>query len=218
MQALVPSCEHHFKCTIADPISSLRNLGILDLCPPTHIYLRNLTMPSLRSLLVASFSLSTLTLAQTQPQTTEQDLDIPHGQDLRRLLQTLPSQSLHAILDDHLSPKWQDGVFEEEARAIEAIHIDDPSLATRLVEMAKQAVPKFELFKRQNATDTTTSQAPVVANPPTSTDAPAPAPQTTTPAPAPAPATTTSADQPTPAPAQGKNHFVAYVYVFPPCL
>ncbi|KAF2434117.1 hypothetical protein EJ08DRAFT_646972 [Tothia fuscella] len=69
----------------------------------------------------------------------------------QELLNAIPEESIHAALHKHLDTKYQDGVWEHDRSAIEAVHSVDPSTATRLLVGAA-----LDLIKRQNPANTTT--------------------------------------------------------------
>ncbi|KAK5007979.1 hypothetical protein LTR16_010714, partial [Cryomyces antarcticus] len=125
-------------------------------------------MLSIRNILFLAPLVSSLTLsafAQRQPEPSK-DTDRLEGiHNFRDLLNALPAESLHAALEGHLRPKYQDGVFEGDQRAMEAVHNDNPPLATRLMEIAKaDVVAKMDLRKRQNNGTVSTSSPVVVVD------------------------------------------------------
>ena len=97
-----------------------------------------------------------------------------HGEDegfagLQKLLDQVDPPSLHAALHDLSPKKFKHGMFQDDRTAVEAIHKDEPSLATSVVYVAKHNVMediKKDLVKRavdiSNGTTTTTTPAPVV--------------------------------------------------------
>ncbi|KER00519.1 hypothetical protein AUEXF2481DRAFT_140829 [Aureobasidium subglaciale EXF-2481] len=111
-------------------------------------------MPSIRSLLVAGLQVTGLALADF----AEYQVNTPDVGGFKQLLGHLPEESIHAALSGHLGGKYQAGVFEADHRAMEHIHKDNPSLASRLIEIAKHDVAvRAELRKRQdNSADNTT--------------------------------------------------------------
>ena len=119
-------------------------------------------MPLVKQLLL-SLSLASWAFSQTQPEPS--DLSVEGHAEFRDLLEALPEQSIHAALQDNLLPKYQDGVYEHDKSALEAVHSDNPPLATRLL-----AVAALDLIKRQNfSTSATTSNSETTTpNPPPS--------------------------------------------------
>ncbi|KAI4194489.1 MAG: hypothetical protein LQ350_007740 [Teloschistes chrysophthalmus] len=87
-------------------------------------------------------------------------------EEFNRLLDQVDPPSLHAALHDYSPKKFKHGMFKEDRTAVEAIHKEEPSLASSIIAVAKRQ----ELPKRQdvpsNATVPTTSQA-APANPQT---------------------------------------------------
>ncbi|KAI4249456.1 MAG: hypothetical protein LQ352_005633 [Teloschistes flavicans] len=87
-------------------------------------------------------------------------------EEFNRLLDQVDPPSLHAALHDYSPKKFKHGMFKEDRVAVEAIHKEEPSLASSIIAVAKRQ----ELPKRQdvptNATVPTTSQA-APANPQT---------------------------------------------------
>ena len=121
-------------------------------------------MLSLRSILLFGLPLVSLCSAQSQQKPNEADSEII---SLNELVNLLPEESVKAALHDNLA-QYRDGVYEHGKNAIEAIHNDDPQLATKLVDQVlQQEIERQELRKRQNSNATsstviTTSSATVV--------------------------------------------------------
>lgn len=115
-------------------------------------------MPSLRSLFLIALSLSTVAVVA---ESGDDDRDA-----FEALLNTVPSESLHAALHSLPSPKYGHGVFENDRTAIEAVRRHDPAVATSLVRMAKR--------QGTNQTATTSVEAEASVEP-------APTPQTSLP-------------------------------------
>ena len=104
-------------------------------------------MPSIRSILLFSLSISSICGAQNQAQPSNNVLTLEEAVEL------LPEESVRAALRDNLAPKYRDGVFEHGKKAIESIHNVDPQLATKVVDEAIQReLENQELKKRQNGT------------------------------------------------------------------
>ncbi|KAF6240472.1 hypothetical protein HO173_001140 [Letharia columbiana] len=85
---------------------------------------------------------------------------------LQKLLDQVDAPSLHAALHDLSPKKFKHGMFQDDRTAVEAIHKDEPSLATSVVNIAKRNVMediKKDLAKRaqeiSNGTTTTTTPA-----------------------------------------------------------
>ena len=88
---------------------------------------------------------------------------------LQKLLDQVDPPSLHAALHDLSPKKFKHGMFQDDRTAVEAIHKDEPSLATSVVYVAKHNVMediKKDLVKRavdvSNGNATTTTPATVV--------------------------------------------------------
>ncbi|CAF9907072.1 MAG: hypothetical protein ALECFALPRED_003057 [Alectoria fallacina] len=88
---------------------------------------------------------------------------------LQKLLDQVDAPSLHAALHDLSPKKFKHGMFQDDRMAVEAIHKDEPSLATSVVKIAKRNVMediKQDLAKRaqeiSNGTTTTTTPAAIV--------------------------------------------------------
>jgi len=113
--------------------------------------------------ILLSLSLATSAFSQINPEPS--DLSVDRHAEFRELLEALPEQSIHAALQDHLHPKYRDGVYEHDKSALEAVHSDNPPLATRLL-----AVAALDLIKRQNGSaPTSTSTTNADTTPPPST-------------------------------------------------
>ena len=56
----------------------------------------------------------------------------------RSLLEQADPTVLHEALHQATPDKFRDGVFEKDILAIEAVHRDDPPLATRVLELARR--------------------------------------------------------------------------------
>jgi len=123
------------------------------------------TMRLLRQILLP-LSITRWAFSQSQPEPS--DLSVNKHDEFRELLEALPEQSIHAALQENLHPKYQDGVYQHDKSALEAVHSDNPPLATRLL-----AVAALDLIKRQNGTvptsTSTTSSDTTTPNPPPST-------------------------------------------------
>ncbi|KAL8701675.1 MAG: hypothetical protein Q9201_004778 [Fulgogasparrea decipioides] len=85
-------------------------------------------------------------------------------EEFNKLLDQVDPPSLHAALHDYSPKKFKHGMFKEDRTAVEAIHKEEPSLASTIVAIAKRQV----LHKRQdspsNGTASATSQD--AGNPP----------------------------------------------------
>lgn len=111
--------------------------------------------------ILLSLSLASWAFPQSQPEPS--DLSVDRHAVFRELLEALPEQSIRAALQKKLHPKYQDGVYEHDKSALEAVHSANPPLATSLL-----AVAALDLIKRQNGSaPTSTSTTP--PNPPPST-------------------------------------------------
>ena len=129
-------------------------------------------MMSIRMVLVTALAVVTFVFAQPSPQTSEQH-DVNSRQEFKDLLEALPEDSLHTAL--HLHPQFRDGVYEKYKSAVEAVHQDNPPLATRLL-----AIAALDLIKRQNNSVSATPNTPTTSIPPTSANKPPPASSTPT--------------------------------------
>ena len=129
-------------------------------------------MPSIRNILSVSL-LVTLSSSLVHPHLNHQE---PQAQEedsglagLQKLMDQVDPPSLHAALHDLSPKKFKHGMFQDDRTAVEAIHKDEPSLATSVVAVAKRNVLediKKDLAKRaqdiSNGTTTTTTPAPAV--------------------------------------------------------
>jgi len=122
-------------------------------------------MFSIHKSLFLVLPLLALVLAQASPEPSSGPETIAKKVDLNKsfqdLLNALPEESLHTALHNH-HPKFQDGIYEHDRTAVEKVHSEDPSLATRLLSAAK-----VELIRRQGnntipSSATTSSPPPVV--------------------------------------------------------
>ncbi|KAI9678053.1 MAG: hypothetical protein M1817_005997 [Caeruleum heppii] len=87
-------------------------------------------MPSLRSLIVLALSVCVLTSAADSVDADREAFEA--------LLNTIPSESLHAALHGLPSPRYDHGVFQDDRTAIEAVRRHNAAAATSLVRMAKR--------------------------------------------------------------------------------
>ncbi|KAL8751570.1 MAG: hypothetical protein Q9184_006026, partial [Pyrenodesmia sp. 2 TL-2023] len=79
-------------------------------------------------------------------------------EELQKLLDQADQASLHAALHDYSPKKFKHGMFKEDRTAVEAIHREQPSLASTIVAVAKrQDIPS----------NGTAPASPPVANSPT---------------------------------------------------
>ena len=126
-------------------------------------------MLSIRNILSISLLLSLVTSlvhphgVHQQPQDQEADAGFA---GLQKLLEEVDAPSLHAALHDLSPKKFKHGMFQDDRTAVQAIHKDEPSLATSVVAVAKRNVMediKKDMAKRaqdiSNGTTTTTSPA-----------------------------------------------------------
>ncbi|KAI9791679.1 MAG: hypothetical protein M1833_001345 [Piccolia ochrophora] len=84
-------------------------------------------MPLVRTLLPALLAFSTLTLAVPSDDKQFQDL-----------LNDVPKEDLHSALHEFAQGKFQHGVFQQDRTAVEAVHKDEPDMATSIVHLAKR--------------------------------------------------------------------------------
>lgn len=103
-------------------------------------------MPSFRSFLLISLFLARLsTFVIAEPSYAEREKDKETLADLeafQRLLDQVDPPALHAALHKHSPKKFEHGIFQEDRTAVEAVHREDASLATKIASLA--------LAKRQN--------------------------------------------------------------------
>ncbi|KAL9075952.1 MAG: hypothetical protein Q9161_001346 [Pseudevernia consocians] len=126
-------------------------------------------MHSIRNVLSISLLLTLLSPfvhAHQAPQDQEEESGFA---GLQKLLDQVDAPSLHAALHDLSPKKFKHGMFQDDRTAVEAIHKDEPSLATSVVNVAKRNVMediKQDLAKRaqdiSNGTTTTTTPAAIV--------------------------------------------------------
>lgn len=118
--------------------------------------------------------------------------------ELDELISSLPEGSVKAALRDSLAPKYRDGVFEGDRRAIETLRLESPQLATKIVEHALYMEAVKDALRRRQNNNATSSDQPTTssAEPTQSSDAssdestPTPTPSSSEPAP--------TSDEPTP--------------------
>jgi len=108
-------------------------------------------MLHLRNLLLYSLSLATVVHSQSTPQPST-EIASDQSFDFQELLNAIPEESIHAALHSVLDAKYQDGVYEHDRSAVEAVRKDDPPTATKVLVGAA-----LDLIKRQNSNTTTTS-------------------------------------------------------------
>ncbi|KAL8825322.1 MAG: hypothetical protein Q9170_007839 [Blastenia crenularia] len=82
-------------------------------------------------------------------------------EEFSKLLDQVDPPSLHAALHDYSPKKFKHGMFKEDRTAVEAIHREQPSLASSIVAMAKrQDIP---------SNGTAPASSPAAGNSPTTT-------------------------------------------------
>ncbi|KAL9017628.1 MAG: hypothetical protein Q9185_005024 [Variospora sp. 1 TL-2023] len=79
--------------------------------------------------------LLTVAKADQRPQDAETGADVP---EFSELLNQVDPESLHAALHDYSPKKFKHGMFKEDRTAAEAIHREQPSLASTIVAIAKR--------------------------------------------------------------------------------
>ncbi|PQE16941.1 vta1 like domain-containing protein [Rutstroemia sp. NJR-2017a BBW] len=119
-------------------------------------------MPSLRHLLFTFMVVALLTITVVSAAATNRipENAAPSAEDQQAfvdLLDTVDPAMLHEVLHQHMKEKYQDGVFEDDKRAMVAVHNEEPAVANALVEAAKVNA-MIELLKRQASN--TTAAAP----------------------------------------------------------
>ncbi|KAI9652335.1 MAG: hypothetical protein M1831_006882 [Alyxoria varia] len=127
-------------------------------------------MPSRRSLstwLLAIVLVSPATLASKKRLPRDNSADRPDDQQFQKLLDQVPQKNLHEALHE-LHPAFKDGVFEGVRPAAEAVHDEDPALASHVVTTASQMK---SLDKRQLGNSTSTPDS-YPSNTPTPTNTP----------------------------------------------
>lgn len=128
-------------------------------------------MPSIRSLLLLALPIiSTCTASPSHPRRNENDQ--VEGQEQRHtnaqsnsdyavlssIIESLPEETVEAALQHNLAGKYREGVFEHGKKALEAVHLADPELATKMVgEALVKEMEKVDLRKRQNGTEQSTT-------------------------------------------------------------
>lgn len=128
-------------------------------------------MLSLQTLLVLLSAASAVTCAETvHAHEREARAIIKPSSESGSLLDSVKGGWLHETLKE-LHPAFGAGVFENDEPALAAVHAENPSLASKIVSIAR-----VELAKRQNASttsveDVTTSTAVVVVDPTTTSSA-----------------------------------------------
>lgn len=180
----------HMLCN-ADPlIQSRSTAAVLRILELISHYLPDktghaFTMLCFRNILSASLFLIALTsCAWGQQQEPEGDLET-----FQKLLEQVDPPSLHEALHSVSGKKYKHGAFPEDRTAVEVIHKEEPSVATRIVKLARrQDNEVIDLGKRQGpdiSNGTTPTNTPPGPNPETSTRVtPVPqTPQSSTPAP-----------------------------------
>ena len=104
-------------------------------------------MPSFKALLLGSAlfvqCLYTATAVprqrpEGQPINAEAQADV---QAFQKLLDQVDPTALHSALHQHSPTPFRDGIFKEDRTAAEALHRDNPPLATSIVAMAKRQEP-----------------------------------------------------------------------------
>jgi len=118
--------------------------------------------------LVLSFPLVACVLSQSRPEPSDVEPSSDHREQFLELLEALPEESIHAALHKNLHPKYQDGVYEHDKAALEAVHSVNAPLATRVL-----AVAALDLIKRANVSVPSTSSAADPPSDPTTADPPA---------------------------------------------
>ncbi|KAG8526769.1 uncharacterized protein KY384_008198 [Bacidia gigantensis] len=126
-------------------------------------------MASIRSI-IQCILLLTLTRPSISTEANDQDQETQVDQDaFQHLLAQVDPPALHAALHDFSPRKFAHGMFPEDRTAVEAIHREEPDIATGILKMAK-------LGKRQvaNGTLTTSTSPPESQVPATTRVAPVP--------------------------------------------
>ena len=116
-------------------------------------------MLTLHKILAASLLL-TLVSSFTPAQPIEEWDNEDGIQAFKNLLAQVDATSLHEALHSFRPKKFKHGMFESDHTAVEVIHKEEPSVATRIIELAKRTHDdvKKDMAKRQdNGTVTTTS-------------------------------------------------------------
>ena len=126
-------------------------------------------MSSIRGILSYTLLLTLLGTSISTELSNEAQVD---HDAFQKLLAQVDSPALHAALHDFSPKKFKHGMFPEDRTAVEAIHKEEPGIATGILKMAKLAK------RADNGTVTTTQVAP---KPTTTLNLPAPiGPQTST--------------------------------------
>lgn len=126
-------------------------------------------MLSIRSILATSLLLA-LVSTTIAPQRNEKWDDEKDIQAFKKLLAQVDPPSLHEALHSFSPKKFKHGMFQTDHTAVEAIHNEEPSLATSIINLAKRTsedLKKEIKVKRQdNGTVTTPTHLSVTPVPP----------------------------------------------------
>lgn len=103
--------------------------------------LKNSKMPSFRHFLITFTVFVILTITYTSAAAIQSRNG--HGTTIdeirfQELLDTVSDASLHKVLEQYISSKYQPGVYEKDRTAMQAVHQEDAAVATSLVELAKR--------------------------------------------------------------------------------
>ena len=112
-------------------------------------------MPSLRAVTLSLVAASCLTLTVAVESTQDPQAEVQNGSDeVKVLINAVPDQDLHKAIHQ-IEPAFEDGIFDSDASAVEALASEDPDAASRLASMAH-----FDLAKRQADNSSIASASP----------------------------------------------------------
>ncbi|KAL8844970.1 MAG: hypothetical protein Q9176_000642 [Flavoplaca citrina] len=86
----------------------------------------------------ALFGLLAVALADGSHQKSLDKEAVSNIEELNKLLEQVDPDSLHAALHDYSPKKFKHGMFKEDRTAVEAIHREQPSVASTIVAKAKR--------------------------------------------------------------------------------
>lgn len=101
-------------------------------------------MPQLRSYLLPILFSSFVSAVAVSIDSQLDENELERQQDeaaFQRLLDLVDPPALHAALHDFSPKKFKHGAFHGDRVAVEAIHHDDPALATTIVSIARRQDP-----------------------------------------------------------------------------
>ena len=131
-------------------------------------------------------------------------IDAARESFFKSMLHGASAKSLHELLAKHFPGRFHEGVWASEHEALEAVHREDPSLATSILQLAKRetnstvtvsSTPKPTTTVPDETTTTPSPSASASATPsddvPSSSPKPTNTPESSTPSPSPSPPAST---------------------------